>query len=281
METLDSHALDTFWYFINERHGIYLQKAIGELRPWTKDPILREWKFCNIFRRLDRTSNWLIKNIIEPHTGLKDSLNELLFNIFVFRAFNWVSTFEALGWQTKWDEQKAKEILGNRVGLGEQLISGAYMIRGYEAKPKWVSIPETLTHIYNNAYYLTSNILQNQSLEWAQNEILRMGFWGWGPFTTYQAVLDFTYTPILSEPKDINAWCCFGPGAARGLKAIWPEIKPNEYLPRSRWLLAESRKNTDEHVPDMTLQDIEFSLCEVSKYLRIESGGRGSERYVK
>lgn len=275
---VNTHALKTLWHFMNERHLVYERRIQGYLKPWTDDPILQQWKFCNVYRRLDKTSDWLIRNVIEPHIG--DYSWHLLFNLFVFRAFNWVPTYEALGWQTEWDELRVKKILALRVHFGEQLISGAYMIRGYQGQPKWQSIPETLTDIKLWGYKMLHEMAEDNSLEATVKNIVERKFWGWGPFMAYQVALDLTYTPILANAYDINSWCHFGPGAIRGLEAIFPGIKSKDYLPRTRELLSEAKYNLGIHMPETTLQDIEFSLCELQKYLRIEAGGKMKERYA-
>ena len=60
-------SLKDFWYWVNERHSIYLRKAAGDPRPWTKDPILQRYKFTNVFRELDMGTKWLRECIILPH----------------------------------------------------------------------------------------------------------------------------------------------------------------------------------------------------------------------
>ena len=41
---------DLYWYFASERHRVFERRVAGEPDPWTDDPILREFKFCNVFR---------------------------------------------------------------------------------------------------------------------------------------------------------------------------------------------------------------------------------------
>ena len=47
--------LDRYCYWQVERENIRLQKEISKLpSPWTDDPILREFKFCQVFREDDK-----------------------------------------------------------------------------------------------------------------------------------------------------------------------------------------------------------------------------------
>ena len=52
---------DLYWYFAYERQNIFLKKEKGLPAPWTDDPILREYKFCNSYRVNDRVSQYLLK----------------------------------------------------------------------------------------------------------------------------------------------------------------------------------------------------------------------------
>lgn len=269
--------LDIFWHYINQRHQIYLNRQAGLPKPWTDDVILQSWKFCNVFRQLDKTSAWMIEHVIEPH--IEDSPGRLLFNIFLFRAFNLIETYQALDWQHYWNEERAKDLLYWRASTEQKLFSSAYMIRGYEGKPKYESVSETLSKIWEHKSLLSEYIMENNSLQDTVEIIVDNKYWGWGPFTSYQVALDLTYTPLLEEAEDINTWCHFGPGALKGLKALFPEATHKDYLPSAIWLLKESPKFLGAHVPALTLQDVEFCLCELQKYLRIKAGGKMKECY--
>lgn len=268
----------TFWYWINTRHNIYLKKQANEPKPWSDDPIFQDWKFCNIFRRLDRISDYLIKNVIEPHW--EDDPALILFNIFAFRAFNWPETYEWMGgWQDDWHLPYVQDSLRKRARDEYQMFSPAYIIRGSTGEPKWKTISNTLNQIWLDKDVLADYILRNPRLESAFDLIMAQKYWCWGQFTTYQVVLDLTYSPILMTASDINTWCSWGNGALKGLRRIWPDMKPTEALEKMRWLQAESPKYLESHMPMMNLQDIEFSLCELSKYLTIKDGGKMKMRY--
>ena len=55
---------DLYWYFAYERQNIFIKKSNNEPYPWTKDPILDKYKFCNSYRVNDRVSQYLLKNVI-------------------------------------------------------------------------------------------------------------------------------------------------------------------------------------------------------------------------
>lgn len=284
---MDEEAHQTFWYWINERQRIYIRKTRGEPKPWSKDPIFQTWKFCNVFREQDTQTKHLLE-VIRPHG--KESLALTLFNIYAFRAFNWYNSYSAIGgnkggdkeWIDNWNERDAKAILWNLVvNQHQQLTSGAYMIKGVDGQKKWESIPETLTHIWDMKDYLAERMQDEPitTLEGLQELLLAQKFYGWGEFTTYQVVLDMTYTHFFNHPDDLNTWCAFGPGAKRGIRCIWPDAKNGEMLDYARRLYEE--QDAFRTIPErLTLQDIEFSLCELSKYLRIKRGGRSKVYYA-
>ena len=63
-------VFETYWRFAADRHASYLKRLRGEPWPWKNDPILQQWKFTNVFRACDRTSQDLIRDVIYiPHTS--------------------------------------------------------------------------------------------------------------------------------------------------------------------------------------------------------------------
>lgn len=280
----NEEAYQEFWNFVNLRHTIYLKKEAGEPKPWTDNSIYRDNKLCNVFRILDRQSQFLVKNILEPHWH--DNQAIMLFNIFLFRAFNISTTYEQLldknTWIDNWSLEKAKDKMYVYVSEGNKFTSGAYMIRGLTGLPKWESILTTLDIIWQEKERLLYDIQKEPTLENAFNQILRSNFWGWGSFTSYQIALDLSYSPILPNPPDINSWCEFGPGSKRGLRLIWPDLpSSNEWLLEAcKYLLADQVKYREPHVPELDLQSVEFVACELQKVMRIKRGeGHAKERY--
>lgn len=81
-----------FFWLMHERMAIWKRRFIDKKeRPWTENEILRDYKFTNVYRDLDRNSQWLIKNIILDD---KLSLKNLIWKMMVFRFFNNPETFE-------------------------------------------------------------------------------------------------------------------------------------------------------------------------------------------
>ena len=66
----------------------------GGPRPWTDDPILARFKFCNTFRAVDRVSQYMITEVA---CGPPDGDHaDLMMRIVAFRTFSCIATWEGL-----------------------------------------------------------------------------------------------------------------------------------------------------------------------------------------
>ena len=65
----------------------------GESPPWSDDPILRTYKFCNAYRASDRVSQYLIREVIyRPGFSPEDTF----LRIVLFRLFSKIATWQRL-----------------------------------------------------------------------------------------------------------------------------------------------------------------------------------------
>ena len=63
--SVSEENLQAFFETMYERQMIWKRRFIDKIQaPWTDDPIFQENKFPNLYRELDRSSWWLISNII-------------------------------------------------------------------------------------------------------------------------------------------------------------------------------------------------------------------------
>lgn len=85
---------DLYWYFASERQKVFERRMRGELGPWTEDPILRTYKFCNVFRAADRVSQYMIRHVCYNEEA--GSANDKLFQILAFRTFSKTATWETI-----------------------------------------------------------------------------------------------------------------------------------------------------------------------------------------
>jgi hypothetical protein len=84
---------DTLRAFILERLAIWEKKVSGAEPPYTDDPVLQRYRFCNIFRECDRQT-------IEFHTmlnSLRDDFPLWLLNMFYCRMVARTETIRTVG----------------------------------------------------------------------------------------------------------------------------------------------------------------------------------------
>lgn len=273
-----SSLVPSFFYWINERHAIYLKKAAGKPKPWTRDPILQRYKFTNVFRQLDRGTVWLTEHVLRPHAEDGDQAG-LLFNIVAYRLFNWIPTGEFLGYITRWSEEKVRAGLQARHDAGIQVFTGAHMLRGENGVSKIMSHCRVLTRFWKDRTKILRKIQEESTLQAAFRIFVTYPYIG--GFLAYEFVTDLRHTPILESAPDTLSWANAGPGARRGLLRIYPDLKTQgDFLGAMQQLLRFSETRIDPHVPPLELRDIEHSLCEFDKYMRAKNGeGRPRSTY--
>lgn len=80
-------------WFVHERMNIWEQKTLGTPLPYTQNPILQTYRFCNVFREFDRQT-------IELHTmmnPLRDNFPLWLLNMFAGRLIARPETLREIG----------------------------------------------------------------------------------------------------------------------------------------------------------------------------------------
>jgi len=270
--------LDLFFYWINERHMIYLKyKVHKEPWPWTDDEILQTYSFTNVFRELDTGTIWLRENWRKPYADHE----ELFFNICLYRQFNWLETAAAIGYTEHWDPHKVEKLLRERKAKGKRIFTNAHMLTGTLGGDKITQVVhKVLTPLWDNIEkfepYEASDTLEGAFKRICSNTP------GFGPFLSYEVVTDLRHTRYLNTASDIMTWANPGPGAMRGInrllghavsakqgtKFVKKSMKSHEYVQAMRELLDMSPDYLEYHVPALEMRDIEHSLCEFDKYMR-------------
>ena len=289
-ETLPSFIVDhgprysrvrLYFATARERYAVYLRRSQGQRPPWTKDPILINYRFCNVYRELDKVTRWLHDNWREPY---RDHPN-LVFSMALARLINWPPTLEAIGFPKRWSPGHAVRVINKRQEAGVKAYTGAYLLG---AIPKGANKAEYLVNSVLTPLYKalrTAELPSRLETAWYYFK----SFQGIGDFLAYEIVSDLRHTHYLRDAPDILTWANAGPGALRGLTRLWgfqpktqrligynfPKERANEAM---QMLLTESRKQ----LPDMPLwemREVEHHLCEFDKYLRIKEGQGTLERF--
>ena len=123
-----SKVFRLFFWFVCERQRVFERRLAGEPAPWTDDEALASHPYINVFRVLDRTSQYILTHVIcdEQYT-----LEDAFFRVLLFRTFNRIETWEYLEEQRgslTWADFDVLEYERLLDALDGPLYSGAYIM---------------------------------------------------------------------------------------------------------------------------------------------------------
>lgn len=268
-------GIKRFFAYINERHRIWVKRKNNLPHPWTEDPILNEYSFCNVYRELDRVTEWIRVNWREPYADHKN----LPFAMAMARQINWPDTLQELGFPEHWNPERLKAIMQGRLDRGEKVYTGAYMLTGTLGGTK---VEQTIDKILTPLYHRPAPMITWSLEDTWKGYLSRPGFSG---FMAYEVVTDIRHTKWLKNAEDIMTWANPGPGAKRGLNRIHlREIEQTVKKPQLNFemkqLLDYSPDYLEAHTQPLEMRDIEHCLCEFDKYERVRLGqGRPRAKY--
>lgn len=266
--------------FIIARHSIYEARQTGKPKPWTDDPILRDYRFCNVYRELDTVTQWISDNWRTPHTGERD----LWFAMAVARWVNWPGSLAEIGFPLPWDPQRFIDVLHARRDHGEKVWTGAYMIGTQgNAKDKASFIAENvLQPLWDNRAELRPK--DGSTLESFARPIINTK--NQGTFMVGQIVADIKYADgHLFHASDWHTWTVSGPGSRRGLNRVMGRPLDKGWNDKDfRTTMEPLREAVNEALPPwmepLHAQDLQNCLCEFDKYERVRLGqGRPRSLY--
>lgn len=276
-------------YWATERESIRLKKLEGLPPPWTTDPILQKYRFCNVQRKDDRVSQWLREHVLcnndwyDQHVFIK--------LVALCRWVNWPPTLMNILGSDKYLTPSRIDLVGigkfldSNVKNGVKSWTGAYMVRApskrkFPGFTKGQFVSEVVVGAVDRFRCpLHGAISINHSR--AVWEVL-LSIPNWGSFMAGQVVADLTYTPLLSAAYDLNSWAPQGPGSTRGFnrllgRPLKTKIEETEWLAHLQAWREQVVRATGLN---LNLMDLQNCLCEVDKYLRVKYGeGRPRSTY--
>ncbi|EAU87535.2 hypothetical protein CC1G_11207 [Coprinopsis cinerea okayama7 len=251
---------------------------------WTEDPILQKYFFCNTFRVLDKVCQYLIEHVIEK--GSQEPI-EVVFRVTLFNTFTKISTWERLQSElgpltwASYNREKYIAVLDQLRSENQALYTAAFI----KPAPHFGFKENHINHLC-----LLENLMENEmpykllgAKTMADVYEYLISFPGMGDFTTYQLMLNLSYTNVLNFHR--NDFTIAGLGAISGLNKMFGRSFSEAYADDKGFAeqvlryLAEAQ---DEHFqrlglefsglgPEklgMDLSDIEHTVCEVDKYCR-------------
>lgn len=266
--------------FIKEREAIRAKKEAGKKRPWTKDPTLATYRFCNVHREDDAVTRWIAANWREPH---KDEPH-LWFAMVIARLFNKVETLREIGFPLPYKPEKLRAKLHAIKARGDTVFNGAYIVstNGVSMDKIDYLFERVLGPLWAERRWSFGP--QQQNL--AQTHAWLMKFDGLGSFMAAQVVADMKYVEPLRSAKDWETFAAPGPGSKRGLNrvmlravdATWPGQSWGLQLGLLQDAVNARLLSADIH---LHAQDLQNCLCEFDKYERARTGeGRPKQKYV-
>lgn len=91
---LNEDVFRTFFHYAHDRHAVFLARRSGiPQSEWTTDPVLSSTKFANVYRVLDRSTQYVLTKVVQDGP---QELEEACFRMFLFRSFARISTYEAI-----------------------------------------------------------------------------------------------------------------------------------------------------------------------------------------
>lgn len=280
--------------FIKERHSVFLKKEAGKPKPWTKDEILQQYKFCNVHREDDWVSRWIAENWREPAQNDPN----IWFAMVIARLVNWPDSLRVImsavispagkryGATIKWDVNQFLNAMQARRDAGEKMYTGAYMIhadRHFDYTFQYQAV-EIFTPMWEarKTFPAKARTLR-EVFEWLKQ------FECMGDFMAAQVIADIKYCPAFDETR-MSDWWTFaapGPGSRRGLgRVIWNDKDYKWKEPEWQYALSVLQRDIDIMVtvagmPRLHAQDLQNCLCEFDKYLRVKNGeGRPRSLYA-
>ena len=269
-----------FYRFIDERHRIWHRRFVEKKeQPWTEDPILRLYNFTNVYRELDRGTQYLWERVDKG-----SSFANMLYQIILYRFINRIETFDEIGFiptiDDNWDsffpilEQMRKD--------KKPIFNTAYRVicnagKGVKRIDELRNVMEPLTEESNmegECFIIgcgnsTSLEMFNEMLQYLKHI---------GPFIAYEISIDFLNIDPLNDWSE-DDWANPGPGCRVGLSYIDERFKTAgnvalvEFM---RALRAKQHENLPDDFPyykgkELSLRNIEHSLCEFGKYMNIKN----------
>ncbi len=264
-EQINEHFLHEFFRTMYERQQIYFNRFIQRTpAPWTEDPILKEYKYTNVYRELDRHSLWEIENIIR-NNSLTDK--DLIWQICLFRFFNQPLFFEFIRKSEffkgdllpsfgDYDSEIFSRALDMYRETGNNPFTNAYVTNSGAcpgAKRDWCYGNKIIPHLHSKVDELHKICVKSEN---PQDLIdLMLTFPGVAKFVAHEFYVSLCYISKYTNRKFFrwteNDWTNVGPGASLGVRLIFPSLKTDKEQEQGiRWLKEMAPSYLEEHFPD-------------------------------
>lgn len=315
-ENLDEDNINMFFKAMFERQEVwYKRNILKQAAPWTKDKILANYKFTNVYRELDRASQWLIKNVLTDTAN--QTMEDIIFKIIIFRFYNKPDTFthpkykvELQSWHTfnverMWEESVLYREKVDNPWHTAYMFNMAFLPMPKDWKGRGLFKDEAyIKFIFPKVHAIIPELKKRIRSSKDVESVLKYisdNIPAVSTFLTHEYFLDFTYvTRYWRQPLwnfTENDYTNVGPGASLGIRLLFPSLQTiKDQKEAMYWLrdIAEAElekygkfkyiswnKSKKEYEItnkcNITLHQIEMFLCEFQKYWKMLIG-EGKQR---
>jgi alpha-glutamyl/putrescinyl thymine pyrophosphorylase clade 1 len=286
-------VFDALWSFACERQEIFFRRLSGATPPWTADPILARYKFTNAYRASDRTSQYLIRNVI--YVG-DQSAQEVFFRTILFKLFNRIETWKLLLRHfgevsyAAYSFRAFDTVLSAALATGQPIYSAAYIMP--PGIGHFSSTKKHQGHLRLLERMMMDRLPDKISDARSMNEVFHLlrSYPMMGDFLAYQYAVDLNYSMMidLSESEFVVA----GPGARRGVKRCFAnrgdfrEADVIKSVAECQGQEFGDRGLVFRPLGERQLQLVDWQnlFCEIDKYARAffpESNGVSTRKRIK
>jgi len=255
-------------WFVRERINIWEQKTLGKTPPYTTDPILTRYRFCNIFRELDRQT-------IEIHTllnPLRGDFSLWLLNMFYARMVARPETLRSvrlLSFDEKENQQLYERLMAfPRPRFGAPYVFPISVIQKSSTPTRELFIANYLPKIMKKAA---------QEIQTWQKESVYDGVEKLLPIFGFN--LRFLWTEVLIDvayqfPEYIDLFKRFpiGPGSAPTFAKLSPNIDPSIFVEQLAERCVTTEITYEGRPLRLSAENWEGVGCEYRKYTNLKNG---------
>lgn len=287
---------EDFWRFFALREEARRNKEAGAGPPYSKDPILARYHFCNVFREADAGTRYFQqfrarrryvdqKALVNAVRETRRLFEDVLWQACLYRPINRVSTFEAFRKEASLLRSPFVEVgysagwlhwLKARFGK-ERVFTGRHLNRGLDYYALMLRFLEGRDAL--GLRTIAAKILEGErGLKPVVKALTIIP--GIGAFFGWQIACDLVESGVVADDP---GWAQLGPGATRGARLINPTpgarpldtakwlVETQERFAETDWPSARRAKSDWYRYP-VTLKDVEHALCEYVRYVNAREG---------
>jgi hypothetical protein len=268
-------GLHYLYHWIKEREQIRIKKEMGLPPPWTGDPILQSYRFCNVHREHDKVTRW-----IRTHWSPWVAHSNYTLGMALARYINWPDTLLEIGYPVVWEPDCVLSSIRKVQARGGKVWTSAYIVstNGNKMEKADYVVNVVLHMLYKRP------VIINPKAACRDVYCQLRTYTGVGDFMAGQIIADLKNTRDhpLNDAPDFNDWCVQGPGSSRGMNRILgrnpkTSIGAKEFQDNVNIWRAGVERETGVQVD---AQDMQNCLCETDKYIRVlKNEGRPRQTY--